>query len=91
MHKIEGAHLQCVKTHNAKFDYKGMKTAKVTDYTNQTPLSILDIGRAHLQCMNKHYAKFEYKGMKTFGVTDYTNKAPQKCCSRTDRVEMMQV
>ena len=36
MHKIEGAHLQSVNKHNAKFEYKGMKTAGVTDYTNQT-------------------------------------------------------
>ena len=37
MHKIEGAHLQCVKNHYAKLEYKGMKTVRVTDYTNQTP------------------------------------------------------
>ena len=39
MHKIGvgGAHLQCVNNHYAKFEYKGMKTVVVTDYTNQTP------------------------------------------------------
>ena len=42
MHKIEGAHLQYAKNHYAKVKYKGMKTAAVTDYTNQTPLSISD-------------------------------------------------
>ena len=26
MHKIRGAHLQCVNNHFAKFEYKGMKT-----------------------------------------------------------------
>ena len=31
VHKIEGAHLQCVNNQNAKFEYKGMKTARVTD------------------------------------------------------------
>ena len=36
MHKIVGAHLQCVNNHYAKFEYKGMKTVWVTDYTNQT-------------------------------------------------------
>ena len=25
-----------------KFEYEGIKTARVTDYTNQTPLSISD-------------------------------------------------
>ena len=28
---------QCVNNHCAKFEYKGMKTVGVTDYTNQTP------------------------------------------------------
>ena len=37
VHKIEGAHLQCVNNHNVMFGYKGMKTAGVTDCTNQTP------------------------------------------------------
>ena len=32
-HKIEGAHLQCVNNHYAKFEYKGMNTVGVTDYT----------------------------------------------------------
>ena len=34
--KIEGAHLQCVNNYYAKFEYKGMKTIRVTDYTNLT-------------------------------------------------------
>ena len=33
-HKIWGAHLQCANNHYAKFEYKGMNTAGVTDYTN---------------------------------------------------------
>ena len=37
VHKIGGAHLQCVNNHCAKFEYKGMKSVGVTDYTNQTP------------------------------------------------------
>ena len=37
VHKIEGAHLQCVNNHQPAFEYKGMKTVGVTDYTNQTP------------------------------------------------------
>ena len=36
VHKIEGAHLQWVNNHYAKFEYKRMKTVGVTDYTNQT-------------------------------------------------------
>ena len=42
VYKIEGAHLQCMNNHYVKFEYKGMKTAGVTDYTNQTPLRISD-------------------------------------------------
>ena len=37
-----GAHLQCVNNHSAKFEYKGMKTVRVTDYTNKASLSISD-------------------------------------------------
>ena len=37
VHKLGGAHLQCVNNHNAKFEYIGMKTVGVTEYTNQTP------------------------------------------------------
>ena len=33
---MEGAHLQCVNNHYAKFKYKEMKTVGVADYTNQT-------------------------------------------------------
>ena len=42
MHKIKGVHLQCVSNHCAKFEYKGMKTVGVTDYTNQRPSTHLD-------------------------------------------------
>ena len=41
-HKIEGARLQCVNNHSVKFEYKGMNTVVVTDYTNKAPLSISD-------------------------------------------------
>ena len=37
VHKIGGSHLQCVNNHSAKFEYNGMKTVGVTNYTNQTP------------------------------------------------------
>ena len=37
VHKMKGAHLQCVNNHYAKFENKEMKTVGVTDYTNQTP------------------------------------------------------
>ena len=42
MHKIIGAHLQCVNNHYAKFEYKGMKTVGVAEYTNQTPKCVAD-------------------------------------------------
>ena len=35
--KIEGAHLQCVNNHYAKFEYKGINTLGVTEYTNLAP------------------------------------------------------
>ena len=34
---MEGAHLQCVKNHHVKFEYKGMNTDEVADYTNLEP------------------------------------------------------
>ena len=34
MHKIGGAHLQCVNNHYAKFEYEGLNTVQVSDYTN---------------------------------------------------------
>ena len=36
VHKIGGAHLQCVNNHYAKIENKEIKTVGVTDYTNQT-------------------------------------------------------
>ena len=33
-HNIEGAHFQCVNNHYAKFEYNGLNTVEVTDYTN---------------------------------------------------------
>ena len=41
MHKIRGAYL-CVSNNNAKLKSKEMKTCRVADYTNQTPLNISD-------------------------------------------------
>ena len=32
--KIKGAHFQCVNNHYAKFEFKGMNTVGVTDYTS---------------------------------------------------------
>ena len=34
VHKRGVAHLQCVNNHYSKFEYKGMKTVRVTDNTN---------------------------------------------------------
>ena len=33
VHKMVGAHLQCVYNHYAKFEYKVINTVGVTDYT----------------------------------------------------------
>ena len=41
MHKIGGAHIQCVNNHCAKLEYKRMKTDGVTDYINSTPKKCL--------------------------------------------------
>ena len=32
-----GAYVQCMNNHYAQFEYQGMETVGVTDYTNQTP------------------------------------------------------
>ena len=32
-----GAQFHCVNNHYAQLEYKGMKTVRVTDYTDQTP------------------------------------------------------
>ena len=42
VYKIRIAHFQCMDNHYAKFEYKGMKTVGVTDYTNQKPQPISD-------------------------------------------------
>ena len=34
VHKMEGAHLQCVNNQYAKFEYKVMNVVAVTEYTN---------------------------------------------------------
>ena len=34
MLKIKSTHIQCVNNHYTKFEYKGMKTFAVTDYTS---------------------------------------------------------
>ena len=39
MHKIGGAHFQCVNNHYAKFEYKGLNTVRV--YKLGTPLAFL--------------------------------------------------
>ena len=49
--KIKGAHLQYMKNYYAKFEYKGMNTAGVTDYTNQTP-SPLRISDGNMYMLN---------------------------------------
>ena len=38
-----GALRQCVNNDYEKFEYKGMNTVVVTDYTNLAPLSISDV------------------------------------------------
>ena len=39
VHKIEGAHLQCVNNHYAKFEYEGLNTVRVSElYKLGTPL-----------------------------------------------------
>ena len=35
-----GAHIQCVHNQYVKYEYKGMNTVGVTDYTNYAPQSI---------------------------------------------------
>ena len=42
VHKIGGAHLQCVNNHYVKYEYKGMNTVGVKITQTMHPLSILD-------------------------------------------------
>ena len=37
VHRMGGAHHQCVNNHYAKFEYKVKNTVGVTDYTNKAP------------------------------------------------------
>ena len=37
MHKIGGAHVQCMNNHSATFEYEEMKTLGVTEYPTKTP------------------------------------------------------
>ena len=43
MHKIGGKHLLCANNHYAKFEYNGMNTVGVSDYTNCEKFSFLYI------------------------------------------------
>ena len=36
---VAGAHLQCVNNHYGKFEYKGMKSVLITDYTQVNNVS----------------------------------------------------
>ena len=36
VHKMEGAHVQCMSNHYGRFEFEGIKTVVVTDYANQT-------------------------------------------------------
>ena len=49
VHKIEGAQLQCVNNHYAKFEYKVMKTTGVvTDYTTQTSKGVVALHKVNM-------------------------------------------
>ena len=64
MHKIEGAHLQYVNNHKAKFELKGMKTFRVTDYTNLAPLKCYGWTDRWEKCLGSTPIKNEKKTMK---------------------------
>ena len=65
MHKIEGAHLQCVNNHYAKFESKGLNNVRVegkmsklnTRQKLKKKINVNKIRGAHLQFVNNHYAK----------------------------------
>ena len=54
-----GAHLQCVKNHHVKYEYKGMNTVGVADYTNWNPLSISDVKMSKFNTTQKHTRNYE--------------------------------
>ena len=42
MHIMGAAHFLCMNNQYEKFEYKGMRTVGVADYTNQTPPTFWD-------------------------------------------------
>ena len=93
VHKIGCAHLQCVKNHQAKFEYKGMKVLEFQITQTRHHLSIwsstpknekkifmkgTQMEGAHLQCVNNHIQSLNIKKWNFFVVTDYpSNKHAQ--------------
>ena len=61
MHKIGGAHFQCVNNYYAKFEYKGMNTLEVTDYTNLAPLKCCRRTEGRENCLSSTPIKNEKK------------------------------
>ena len=61
LHKIRGTYLQCLNSHNAKFVYRGMKTAGVTDCTNYAPKSVAGERRDGCTDVNCHVAYISTK------------------------------
>ena len=45
VHKIGGAHLQCMDSHYTKFEYKGIKTLRVNNYTKLGAPKVLGTNR----------------------------------------------
>ena len=60
VHKIGGAHLQCVNNHYAKYEYKGMNTVGVTDYTNLTPFRTEKMSKFNIRKNVKIFIKCAY-------------------------------
>ena len=50
---MEGANLQCVNNHYAKFEHIGINTIGVTDYKTRHPLSISDGKNVYIQHQSK--------------------------------------
>ena len=60
MHKIEGAHCQCVNNHYAKFEYKGMELLELEITQTRHPLSISDERKCLRSQRNVCWLKMAY-------------------------------
>ena len=75
VHKMRGEHIQCMNNHYAVFNYKGMKTVGVTDYTNQTPPTHFGgkkMSKCNTRKTEKLFMKWAQNGRCTSSICEQT-------------------